>query len=1236
MFLNNAIHQYIKDQGLHPLSKPGSDLVKSGMVSKPLHHPKSKVILIMVKDQYHLIVQYKNAFRLETVSCSCGRPLPCEHVFAALFFLLETDDSALQEMETLPAGFDLSGGEDHVSSMHAMPLNEYRDLPIKDSNGYAEFLNLYKPPFLRHFTALTLDKIVLKKHDNVEGHISEKHYFQDGQPEKIHKVDLRFDEGKFQVRCHHCHEESFALCLHQYELIKHHDIKTMILFGRIPDFDSEAESWARKTGISVDKFKVLYELIIEGQKTKAVLVNQRFFPNRKLIQLREKIEAEVLITREEVTNRSNEETDGSFGNALLWWSGQSEQTVVLIKGKQDKTGSDLLSKIERTENPAYLPAIEKEIWYKIDRFCKEISLDQGIKKDHSWNYFLQQLGNEVNLIPHYISSISQDSVMISRRQLSRITFSPYLLDLRIQVTRDESFYAARLFFQIHDKVVDPKDVDIQLMPYFLVINHEAYIFKHPEYGRLFSLIGWDEMLVDIEHADAFRDLMYTLHNMSVIDYPAELKPDFFILENPRWKIKIHESGNRLVFTPLLSYIDILEVSIPVDKWIFKKSDSSRLYTILEEDVDRFSSFLFSSHPHFESSLYNHGMYFLHIKDYLHENWFLHFYEKCRDMGIAFSGHDMLENFRMNTYKPSVKLGLTSGIDWFDVHVDLRYGDQKVAAKTWMEAMKNNEKYIVLPDGSLGMLPEDWFEKLKKLSMVAYEENGRVKMNLYHFNIVESLFEEIEDDVLQKDIKNKIALLGEYDFKKIHALPDVGKASLRDYQKLGFQWLKSLSELGFGGCLADDMGLGKTLQVLTLLADQKNAGKYTSLIVVPRSLLFNWAAEIKKFFPDLTFMFYHGNDRAQNRFKIFLHDLLISTYDTVTNDIEYLRSQLFNYIILDESQAIKNPDSKRYKAMRLLKSNNKIVLTGTPIENNTFDLYAQFSFVNPGIFGSATQFKNNFAIPIDKENDQEAAYMLRKIIHPFLLRRTKAQVAKDLPERSENILYCEMGETQRAMYEEFKHKIKSEVEEGVKMIGLPKMRIKVIEGLLRLRQICNSPRLLDSNLPNHMRQSVKIETLLEIIENDLGDHHALVYSQFTSMLALVREELDKKGIPYAYLDGSTRDRQAAVSQFMDNQEVRLFLISLKAGNTGLNLVKADYVYILDPWWNPAVEAQAIDRTHRIGQDKSVFAYKMICRDTVEEKIVLLQERKKQLATDLIITDEQVFKSLDNEDLIALFN
>jgi non-specific serine/threonine protein kinase len=311
------------------------------------------------------------------------------------------------------------------------------------------------------------------------------------------------------------------------------------------------------------------------------------------------------------------------------------------------------------------------------------------------------------------------------------------------------------------------------------------------------------------------------------------------------------------------------------------------------------------------------------------------------------------------------------------------------------------------------------------------------------------------------------------------------------------------------------------------------------------------------------------------------------------------------------------------------------MTGTPIENNTFELYAQMNFVNPGILGSQKSFKDLYAQPIDAQGDLEAATMLKKIISPFLLRRTKEVVAKDLPEKTESIIYCEMGKAQRKIYDEVRAQIRQDIEGKVEKEGINKSKMKILEGLLRLRQICNSPLLVRKDLPKSQQESIKIETLVEQLTDELNDHNALVFSQFTSMLDLIRKELDKRGIKYSYLDGSTRKRKEVVQEFDEDDDIKIFLISLKAGNTGLNLVKADYVYIVDPWWNPAVEAQAIDRTHRIGQDKNIFAYKLVCKDTIEEKILKLQDRKKKIASDIISTEENIMKTLNKDELLALF-
>jgi len=346
---------------------------------------------------------------------------------------------------------------------------------------------------------------------------------------------------------------------------------------------------------------------------------------------------------------------------------------------------------------------------------------------------------------------------------------------------------------------------------------------------------------------------------------------------------------------------------------------------------------------------------------------------------------------------------------------------------------------------------------------------------------------------------------------------------------------------------------------------------------------------------------------------------------------------WEYIILDESQAIKNPDANTTKAMQLLKSRNKLILSGTPLQNNTFDLYAQFNFLNPGLLGSRDFFRNEFANPIDKNNDKDASQTLRTMIKPFMLRRTKSEVAVDLPEKTETILWCQMDKAQKSMYDEYKDYYRHALTQKIEEEGMAKSGMYILEGLLRLRQICDDPRLVKDKEKKPFK-GVKIQELVREITENTGDHKMLVFSQFTEMLALIREELDENKIKYCYLDGSTSaaNRKVQVELFQSSPEIKVFLISLKAGGVGLNLTEADYVYIVDPWWNPAVEQQAIDRTHRIGQKNNIFAYKMICKDSVEEKILLLQEKKLGISKELITEDGAFFKKLTKDDINFLFS
>ncbi|MEK7671309.1 MAG: DEAD/DEAH box helicase, partial [Bacteroidota bacterium] len=408
----------------------------------------------------------------------------------------------------------------------------------------------------------------------------------------------------------------------------------------------------------------------------------------------------------------------------------------------------------------------------------------------------------------------------------------------------------------------------------------------------------------------------------------------------------------------------------------------------------------------------------------------------------------------------------------------------------------------------------------------------------------------------------------------------------------------------------------------------------SLIVVPASPLFNWEKEIRRFTPDLTSLIYKGLDRKQFHESFGEYKLIVTSYGILRRDIEFLKEQEFLYVVLDESQNIKNPGSINAKAVRLLKAHHRLALSGTPVENNLMDLWSQFAFLNPGMLGSERSFSQNFARPIERHNDESTASALTRLIFPFILRRTKELVAKELPPKVETTIYCEMDKAQRVAYEHWREYYRRAILKSIETVGFQRSKMKVLEGLMRLRQVCCHPLLVDAK---YKGSAGKYDAFIEMLEDILAEgHKVLVFSQFVKMLKVLRAHCDEHALVYEYLDGSTIDRKERVERFQNDESVKLFLISLKAGGTGLNLTAADYVIHYDPWWNPAVEMQATDRTHRIGQTKQVFAYKLITRETVEEKILALQEKKQALVKSIITTDSGLMKSLTKEDVEVLFS
>ncbi len=580
---------------------------------------------------------------------------------------------------------------------------------------------------------------------------------------------------------------------------------------------------------------------------------------------------------------------------------------------------------------------------------------------------------------------------------------------------------------------------------------------------------------------------------------------------------------------------------------------------------------------------------------------------------------------------TISLEVRENNDWFDIYALVHFGPYEIPFIQLKKYIQAKKKEFVLPNGEIAVIPEEWFTKYSELFAFTEDSDGQLVLKKHHLALVK----ELENGNLAKvSMDRKLEQLRDFDQIDDVPLPAGFKGELRPYQKAGYNWMNFLRAYNFGGCLADDMGLGKTVQTLALLQQQKETTEgLTSLLIMPTSLIFNWEMEARKFTPNLKILNYTGINREKNVEKFSKYDIVLTSYGTVRMDIAVLNKMVFHYVVLDESQVIKNPDAIIARAVQELKSSHRLILTGTPIENSTLDLWSQMSFVNPGLLGTETFFRKEFLIPIEKKHDELKTKKLYALIKPFILRRQKNQVAKDLPDKIENIQYCSMTEEQEKEYEKVKSNYRNLILDSIEEKGIGGSQILLLQGLTRLRQISNHPILAE---PEYVDGSGKMKDVTHMLDRALAeDHKILVFSQFVKHLQLYVEHFKKENIPFCYLDGSTKDRQKEVDEFQASTEKKVFLISLKAGGLGLNLTAADYVFLLDPWWNPAIEAQAIDRAYRIGQKNNVFTYKFITKNTVEEKILLLQQNKLRLAQDLITTEESFVKNLSKDDIRSIF-
>jgi non-specific serine/threonine protein kinase len=775
-------------------------------------------------------------------------------------------------------------------------------------------------------------------------------------------------------------------------------------------------------------------------------------------------------------------------------------------------------------------------------------------------------------------------------------------------------------------------------PLFFSYNHQAFLWKNNEVIQLVEkFLPTGKMMVAAEEwSNTLNQFILPLAKDHKIDFDKAMVQEVKDGQ-PDIKLFLQEKGEYLVFQPSFAYKGFETSARDRDEMIVPNGDKILLVHRNRELENAFIQKLQNLHSNF---IYNDDSGSLALKgiDVLKNNWFFLFVDAMKDLRTPVFGFDALKNFRFNTAKPQTKIFISSNTDWFDAKVDIVFGDQQVTVTEVKRALANKQQFVQLKDGTLGILPEEWLKKYSLLFRVGEGKTDTLKLSRYHLSVVDELYETRDEEELVVQLEEKYEKLREFNkIKEIEPAEEL-KAILRPYQIAGYQWLNYLTEIKWGGILADDMGLGKTVQALSFIEYYKKThGKLKALVVCPTTLIYNWENEIKKFTPTLSYRIHHGSARTRSKEEITDHDITITTYGTLRSDIKLLVSVEFDYVILDESQAIKNPSSKVTRAACLLNAKHRLCMSGTPLQNNTFDIYAQMNFLNPGVLGTIEFFRQEFSIPIDKFGEQDRKEHLKKILYPFILRRTKEQVAKDLPEKQEMILFCEMEDAQRNIYDAYRNDFRNQILGTIEKQGIQKSQLSILQGLMKLRQICDSPAILneEEKFENH---SIKLDELAREITENIGDHKALIFSQFLGMLALIRAKLEELGVKYEYFDGSTSapDRQTAIESFQNNDEVRVFLISLKAGGVGLNLTAADYVYIVDPWWNPAVEQQAIDRTHRIGQTKNIFAYRMICKDTIEDKILKLQDKKRALAKDIISDDATFVKSLTREDVEYLFS
>jgi SNF2 family DNA or RNA helicase len=801
--------------------------------------------------------------------------------------------------------------------------------------------------------------------------------------------------------------------------------------------------------------------------------------------------------------------------------------------------------------------------------------------------------------------------------------------LSFKAEKNENEIILKIFAQIDDWSfeIQPKN----LFCFLLSNNNVYYLLRRQDWNLLEELLKYESF-----SSEEFTSKIYK----SLKNYPTDISEIFEQEEricSPKPIIHLSEiSGDTLLFIPKWEYDGHL---VEDSKDCFEKYEGTRLIVYKRDKKleNESITFLRNAHPKFQ----NKTNFYLSFEEASHKNWFYNFYQNHLKDQFIVTGMDMLSYFRYSTNPIETQFDIKKTLD-NEVVADLRvsFGKQELDLKNLQKIIAEGKNFLILKDNTIGVLTEEWLDQygmILRYSNIHENEISFAKWILISSESILNAKKELRLLVPENWIKdwkswNKV---DDILFEK----PSTVQAELRNYQQKGFEWLNLMSQINAGTLLADDMGLGKTLQTITAISlwlEQNPSSKF--LIICPSSLIYNWKKEFEKFSPNINTTVFHGTDRNLPHFIASESQLLISSYSIVRNDIDEFLKLVWDGIILDESHQIKNYDALQTQAVLKLIGKRRILLNGTPIMNNVSDLFPQLSFILPQLFDSQAKFKKQFVNPIENSLEQNQMEQLRKLTSPFILRRTKEHVAPDLPQKTESVLWCEMNDDQREAYETIKNQVKENIFVEIKEKGIGKAKLGVLQGITKLRQVCSSPRLLKDENDFQTSSSVKVNELIDLLTGNLKDNKVIVFSQFLGTMDLLSQEFTKNGIRFLSFSGSTpsEKRMQLVNEFQDEKsDIQVFLLSLMAGNSGINLTQANYVFLIEPWWNKAVQQQAIDRTHRIGQNQHVFAYNMICKDTIEEKIIQLQNKKQFISDEVISADENFVKNLSEEDISFLF-